>query len=431
MTATLPDQKPAQALPLERLKVRLRLRERTRFHFQHGGVLHGLLCKVFGSHLPPGLFPLALESGRVDYAPGDLYDFVVTAAGPSRALLRGIGPSLRSLAQEKRGPSTATLDGNFDVEAVEQLPLPTLEEALGRAEFLALRQPLRLICHSPLRLRRSPELALPGAGYLNQECFPVDLLLDRLWRRYRQLLDGDFPETASIPAPPPAASARVEHLIWFDMPVRGKLDGKPGRPGGTTLGGVCGAVSLAELPPTWVRLLALMEGGQLGSSTHFGFGAFALEALPVWCRPACTFEDQLGEQAGDPRAVAAALLPSALAILDEGAAHFRRGLSRFSAEEGERRARGEGYRHELAGEVARRVEALSAELVLPRLAALWPSEPAVVRLAGWLASPVARPALGELLSALFASDLAEDLARDDLRLVRTRAGLQALARLAR
>lgn len=431
MTAILPDEKPAQALPLERLKVRLRLRNQTRFHFQHGGVLHGLLCRVFGSHLPAGLFPLALESGRVDFAPGDPYDFVVSAAGPSRALLRVLEPSLRGLAQAKRGAGAATLDGNFDFESVEPLVLPSLEESLARAEALAARAALRLTLTSPLRLRRPPELAAPGASYLNQDCFPAALLLDRIWRRYRHLMDGEFPESGAMPGLPGGAAAQTDALVWVDMPVRGKLEGKPGRPGGTTLGGVVGALGLKGLPLPWLRLLVLMEEGQLGCATHFSFGGLALGQPPSWLRPASTLEERLGAKAGDPRAAAAALLPAALAVLDDGAAFFRRGLSRFSADEGLRRARSEGFRQELdEGEVPRRLAAIRTDAALVRLQALWPAEPLLRRFAGWLESPASRPQLAELLSALFAWELAEELAGEDRRLVRTPAGLRVLARTA-
>ena len=424
----LPDQQPAAALPLERLKVRLRLRQRTFFHFQHGGVLHGLLCRAFGSHLPPGIFPLALESGRVAFQPGDFYDFVVSAAGSSRALLSVFEASLRSLTNAKRKPGAATLDGNFELVAVEKLAAPTLEESLARAEMLLEQESLRLIFHSPLRLRRPEELAQLGASYFNRDCFPARLLFDRLWRRYRQLVDGEFPSGEAIPMPP-SAIARVEDLVWLDMPVRGRIEGKPGRPRGTTLGGVCGSVALSGVPVEWLRLLVLMEAGQLGSSTHFGFGGFFVGELPAWLRPARTYEEALGFRAGDPRAAAEALTPAALAILDEGASFFRSGLSRFSAAEGQRRARAAGMQDAVAGAGTRFIKDLDGRAVMARLEALWPGEPLVEKLGSRLELRGECAELAKLLGKVFASELVEAMQREGKRLVRIGDQLRVVGRV--
>lgn len=423
----LPGPSPFQALPIERLRFRLRLRERARFRLQHGGVLHGLLCRVLGGHLPADIFPLALESGRTFYEAGSAYDFVVSAAGKSRALLPELERSLRSLALAPKAEKAATLEGNYELMEVEPLPLPNLEMTLARAAALARQPVVKLLLHAPLRLRLPPELAQPGSAYANRAVFPAALLLDRLWRRYRQLIDGEFPEGGLIP-PLPAVSARVEQLLWLDMPVRGRTEGKAGRPTGTTLGGVCGQVLLENLPAEWLRLLVLMEPGHLGSATHFGFGAYAVEELSAWCRSARTREEALGEKAGDVRKAVSVLGPTVEALLDEGASYFRRGWSFFSAEEGLRRAQEEGFRLELAGELEARVARLPVERILAKAQALWPTEPLVERLRHWLGNPAEKKALERLLTWLFAPELAEELEREGKKLVRKGYDLVALDR---
>ena len=423
----LPDGRPARLLPLDRVRVRLRLREPVNFRFLHGGVLQGLLCRLFGHQLPPGLFPLALESGRVAYRAGAAYDFLLSAAGSSRALLAGLEAALGSVGRPRAEPP-ATLAGNFVVEEVAALPTRSLAAAIAKAQELAQQGRVRVVFPAPLRLRRPPELAQPGGAYLNAACFPAGVFLDRLWRRYHQLTFGEFPEGRELPPLPEGARAEVEHLVWLDLPVRGKLEGKPGRPSGTTLGGVCGSVVFAGLPLPWLLLLVLMEEGQLGSSTHYGFGAYSLEMAPDWLRPARTYAEELGARAEEPRRVAEVLSPAALALLDDGAAFFRRGLSRFSAIGGLRRAREQGIAARVGGAGTRFVADLRKEEVVARLAALWPGEPLVAKIGEWLEEPEKRAELAKLVGKVFGVELADALEEEGRRLVRVGSELRVFGR---
>jgi hypothetical protein len=424
----LPDGKPPRTLEIERLKVRLRLREPVFFHFQHGGVLHGLLCRIFGHDLPAGLFPMALESGHVSYARGDAYDFVVSAVGGSRDMLSGLAPALERMSQEKGRKGAATLEGNFAFEGAETIPKVELEELVARARSWQREGKVRILFPSPLRLKLSPELQKPGAGYMNRDVFPADLFLDRLWRRFYQLEGGEFPESGAMPALPRGVTVRVEDLTWMDMPVRGRLEGKPGKPKGTTLGGVVGSVVMEGLPLPWLLLLALMEGAGVGSSAHYGFGLYSVGETPSWRRPARTYEELLGAKAEEVGAVVAALTPSALAILDDGAAFFRMGLSRFSAPEGVRRARAAGMGDMVAGAGTRFVMGLEEETVMARLEALWPGEPLISQLGGWMGRRGDSAELAKFVGKVFASELALAMREESKCIVRFGGQLRVLGK---
>ncbi len=231
-----------------------------------------------------------------------------------------------------------------------------------------------------------------------------------------------------MPALPATVAARVEHLDWLDLPLRGKTEGRRGTFGGADLGGFCGSVVFENLPLPWVRLLVAMEPAHAGSGTQFGLGAYALEALPSWLRPARTYAERLGAEAASPAAAAVALAPAALAWLDDGAAFQRRGLSRFSAEGGLKRARELGLNGPVGGAGTRFVASLGDAEVMARLSALWPGEPLLERMPGWLAAPASRAELGRLLVKVFAGELADALAAEDRCLVRCGCELRVLGR---
>ena len=404
---------PTGSFPLLRVKVRLRLREPLTFPFVHGGLLRTLLRRALGAEKTEGLHPLALESGHVRYAAGDVYDFVVSAPPGCSWLVDELGPALAALGAGRGwGARPLTLDGNFDLEGVEVLPLPSLAENLGRAELLAARGRVRLIFPSPLRLRCREMLPQPGQSLLGGESFPVAGFLDQLWQRCASLLDA-----ADRPALPAGFAVRQLDLFRLDLPG-----------GRFPLGGFCGSLLIENLPLPWLRLLVALEGCHLGDAADFGFGAFFLDALPSWLRPARTYEDEFLHEDGSPAAAAKLLAPAALALLDEGAAFFRLGLSRSSADEGLRRARQNGLNGSVGGAGKRFVAGLSVEDVLRRLHLFWPAEPLHERFRAWLRQPEARDELARLLGKLFAVELAAALAAEGRLLVRVGGELRVLGR---
>ncbi len=134
------------------------------------------------------------------------------------------------LSRQVRRLGAATLEGNFDFEGPEILPRPSRDGDGGEGGGVWSRQgKIRLLFPAPLRLKLPPEQERPGAGYANDRLFPAGLFLDRLWRRRYQLATGEFPPNGAVPTPP-QVKVEVEELFWLDMPVRGRREGKPGKP---------------------------------------------------------------------------------------------------------------------------------------------------------------------------------------------------------
>ena len=132
-----------------RFLARLRLTSEVRFGFFHGGVLRGLVSRALGQHeLPAGVVPVVCEAGRVRFEAGSAYHLGLTLVGEPAAeagswterleagLARiGAGREAGGSSSARSG-TPARLEGNFRVEAVDELPVPGLPgqlEALCRS----------------------------------------------------------------------------------------------------------------------------------------------------------------------------------------------------------------------------------------------------------------------------------------------------------
>ena len=421
----LPGGLLAEELDLDRFKIRLRLKEAARFGFLHGAMLHRLTTSLEGEGPPSGLLPLALESGHVNYQIGEAYDFVLTAAGERRRKVQELETALREAGRKRPpGAQEGTL-GPFDLESLVALQKPGLEEAAGSAAILAGQAQVHIRLTSPLRLRRRPERAGLESPPGSPEWLAAQLL-GSLWRRYRQL--------RGLPAadpPPLPASARIkaERSTRLDLPLDLRDQDLSGGPAPTTLSGLCGSLVAENLPQSWLLLLVLMEEAQAGSATEYGFGSYTLGKLPGWQSPAQTYLERLswyGEVT--PEAAAKTLEPAAVALLDEGPAFYRRGLSKLSAEGGLKRAREQGLNGPVGGAGDRFVANLEKAQVMARLEALWPGEPLIAKFEGWLENRADKAKLTRLLSKIFAVELADTLQEEGRRLVRMGNELRVLGR---
>ncbi len=282
LSISLPNNLPPprvipHVLPLaaDRLRLRLRLTSRSRFRFHHGGVVRGVVSAALGSHaLPHCVVPFACELGHVRYRPGDPYHLAVTFLGDDRRLAPRLVEGLRRLGSRRAagdGPLPA-LAGNFEIEAVEPLPVPDPESeavpGLGDGEL-----PLRFL--APLRLERPETDKAPGAGYLNQEYFPAGHFLSRLWNRLFLIAHARWPEAedrAAMPPLPAAAEAVPQGLHWLDV----RITGDPSRRTPYTLGGVLGTVLLRGLTADWLPILAAGRLVHAGAHPGYGFGAYEI-----------------------------------------------------------------------------------------------------------------------------------------------------------
>jgi hypothetical protein len=88
------------------------------------------------------------------------------------------------------------------------------------------------------------------------------------------------------------------------------------------------------------------------------------------------------------RAVCRVLGPAIETLLEDCSYTFRKGFSRTHAAAAIRRAYKSGYRHGLDADIDRFFDSVTWDPMLARLRALYPYEPLVDLIAGWLAAPV-------------------------------------------
>ncbi|MCB1058149.1 MAG: CRISPR system precrRNA processing endoribonuclease RAMP protein Cas6 [Acidobacteria bacterium] len=437
-----------------RFLARLRLTSEVRFGFFHGGVLRGLVSRALGQHeLPAGVVPVVCEAGRVRFEAGSAYHLGLTLVGEPAAeagswterleagLARiGAGREAGGSSSARSG-TPARLEGNFRVEAVDELPVPGLPgqlEALCRSIGARASEASReteprssdgasngdLALHflSPLRLQRPSDLQAPGKGFLDDHCFPLAHFLDRLARRLFLLEHGRYPsaeERAAFPEVPETATADPADLFWLDVPAPGR-HGKP-----RTLGGVVGTVRLHGVPAGWLPDLVAGQHAHAGASTAFGLGRYVIapagEIEPVLAqdlyRPARLL---LGED-GSRDALSEALTT----LVEQSSEAYRRGLCLQSASATLYRAFDDGYRYALEADLPTLVHRLPRATLTARLRALYPQEP-------WANKLESRPeALDPSLASTLVPailDLLEDLLSPTHRLARQGSGYAILCR---
>ncbi len=270
----------------ERHLLTLKLKSPVRFHFNHGGVLIGLLCRALRTHrLPPGLIPFACESGHVRFDAGDSYNIGICLAGDARGILSQLLDGVHRVGREQPDPERprGTLQGNFELGLVAPVATPDLA---GQIILLSRKSRITVRFVSPLRLLRPPALQQRGASFVNEDCFPAPHFLERLYNRVRMLQTGRYPErderASERPGPVAGAVFEEPRLWWIDVPVAGLPDLDPTRPNGYTVGGVQGTVTLCHLPKAWIPLVVLGQYLHTGENVHHGLGRYLL----LECNPA-------------------------------------------------------------------------------------------------------------------------------------------------
>ncbi len=260
--------------PVTRSRIVLQLHTSARFRFLHGGALRGLLSSIFQQHpIPKGILPYACESGKVRYVAGEKYAFGLTCIYKAQDLYQECIDRLKRLGNGTLPASSERpqLGGNFTVEEAPDLAPPDMEKqysTLGDNDTLTLR------FLSPLRIALPTSLQRKGMAFCNQQCFPTDLFLKRVWARLESLH-----LTPGMHAPDISDAIHISHiqLNWLDLPVPGSKGRNPNRPQGYTLGGVIGHVTIAGLSAEWRNALLLGQHIHIGQRVHYGFGRYAIE----------------------------------------------------------------------------------------------------------------------------------------------------------
>ena len=263
-------------LPFECYLFRLRLAKTGAFHFNHGGVIHGLVKNALrASDIPPGVIPFACESGQVGFEPGSPYNIGMTLEGEDRALFPALLQGLRRVGAEQPDVdgTLPALGGNFSVEGVEALPIPDLA---AEENALQGRERLELQLLSPLDMNRPTHMVQAGHRRFDPACFDLPHFLSNLAGRLLAKVAATGADPGPTPPIPKTIHAEFRHLLWLDVPLLGRAGTGSNRSKGYTLGGVLGTVSLVGVPAEWLPLLVLGQYLHVGEKTHYGFGRYRI-----------------------------------------------------------------------------------------------------------------------------------------------------------
>lgn len=244
-------------LRFDEYRVQLRLKEPARFHYFHGPALNGLLCSALNQHpLGPQIALYPVESGRIDYREGDLYNFGLTLFGQCPDLADYIRSCLSDIGTSP--PIGKTL-GAFSVAEFKSLPQPPMLMNSGDEVTLQFV--------TPLRMERQERVK--GKQFFDPDFFDLErflrLLHDRAYDLCK-LADSSLPQYQ--PPDVPKTGILQRSLIWIDAPWHARSK---------TFGGVVGFVRLrAEMSEDWKCLLWLGQRIHVGRNSAFGFGRYIL-----------------------------------------------------------------------------------------------------------------------------------------------------------
>lgn len=284
----------AALLPLRGLVVTLRFTAPARFGFFHQPALTGFLRGLLGGMegYETDLVADAVETGRIDYLPGDRYRFALFALPGADPLLKRLLAGLRGLPE--RAPVRdlkVPLRDNLVLESLQDLFRLTPMQSLDRLtpfDLTALEQEAELWAQapqaclrwlSPVRLLKPKEgrERLSGEARFchDQEDLPFTLLAHRLHDTFADLQRRR--ETPAPPRPPFALSAEpAKDLFWLDWAYSDAQGNE--RP----MGGLMGVMNLpppVDTDPITRQLWVLGQYLGMGQMRAFGWGRYRLESL--------------------------------------------------------------------------------------------------------------------------------------------------------
>jgi len=245
-------------LKIQEYHVQLRLEDPVQFHYFHGPALNGLLCSALNCHpLGSNLVLYPVESGRIDYARGDLYNFGVTLIGQCPDLAEQVRSCL--IKHGQIAPDGKAF-GRFSLERFEACdPIRPAPKDLPDACIVQFV--------TPLRMERKD--GAKGQRFFDPRHFEGERFLRLLHDRAYDLC-----KLSNVDLPPyqlpeiPVISDLKKSLIWIDAPYHGCTK---------TFGGVVGFVQFGlDASDDWKRLLWWGQFFHVGRNSAFGFGRYLL-----------------------------------------------------------------------------------------------------------------------------------------------------------
>ena len=247
-------------------------------HHSHTVYVNGMLSRAIrhplpslhDTPLPPWIvIPDPVESGRVEYAAGDLYHIGVTFVGMGFPTFDELGRNVTARLGDYQASNNSDGAPNVRLEDVVPIIPPNLSE---QAEALRGMSHLTLQFVTPLHISQKFRTGSPRR--FDREYFDVAHFFQTLDRRLYDIskLGPDTPGPLKDKEPP-NVNPVTNRLVWMRVP---SPDDRPDKP---LYYGAVGKVVLEGDFSGWEDALVRGQYVRLGKSTNFGFGKYLIREL--------------------------------------------------------------------------------------------------------------------------------------------------------
>ncbi|WP_456439179.1 reverse transcriptase domain-containing protein, partial [Caldithrix abyssi] len=247
-------------------------------HFYHGNVIRALIINLlkkeerYGDHgLAPGIVPVVLENGYLNYKPGDIYTFGLIFLGSDLHLSKTFKEQLAWYVGRPEGPLCMGLNARLkDYVLFDEVNLLNIFTRIKK--HLNSHFTIRIL--TPLAIDRKKEDIVTGHTRYDQQLFRLDVFLTKIIDRFNNLCRSDvlfLDEIDKQELPPVALNLQSANLVWLELPTRLRKK---------NYGGVVGRLQVAgTLDDFW--LMALIAGSimHIGEKINFGFGFYDIPEL--------------------------------------------------------------------------------------------------------------------------------------------------------
>ncbi len=285
-------------LPLDifRLRVLLRPKQTSSIAPHQAAMFYAMLCDA-NERIPNGMRAMpdgvlldAPEQAVVSASPDWPIAMGLTVFAPRNTSpdnkLNSIIDGLRSIG---RDPPRSQSLGKFTLDRIEDLIAQKTAQTAAQAlclnrnhlqeqlQVIQGRESLTLRFYMPLRCSRPKADRTDGHAFFDDQFFPGNVFLKRIYRRLSELGWHSIGSKSSHQSTFDQQNYRTiaysenNELVWLDIGY--------GTEYRKTLGGTVGTISLHGLSPTDLSLLILGQYVRVGENTRFGFGAYEILEL--------------------------------------------------------------------------------------------------------------------------------------------------------
>lgn len=238
---------------LRTFKLQFEITRSYNFPFYHGAQVNSLLSTALERHpLGKNIIPYPVESGKVYYKKGSLYNLGLSILGNEISSIEQIRQSFSNL----RINDASDLANVFKFVNVEEIEITNTTPA-------KLSLPYHLKFITPLRHARKDKET--GKRFFDPSLFDPSYFLELLLNRMNELKDLINLSLPNIPREIPSCELLEKNLIWIDMPFS------------KTLGGIVGDVKFnSDLNDFWKEVMWCGQFIHAGLNSSFGFGKYII-----------------------------------------------------------------------------------------------------------------------------------------------------------